>query len=65
MCIRYTLSLYHKTLAHFWGDKVSMLEHTHPHKPLRKIKVAIYSQPATYFMYGLMSDPVICKFTKV
>ena len=23
------------------GDKVSMLTHTYPHKPLRKIKVAI------------------------
>ena len=30
-------------LATLWGDKVSVLTHTYPHKPLRKIEVAICS----------------------
>ena len=31
------------SLFRFGGDKVSMLTHTYPHKPLRKIKVNISS----------------------
>ena len=55
------------TFSTIGGDKVSMLTHTYPHKPLRKIKVTIYAiiRLTTSFMCGLMSDLVICKFRKV
>ena len=48
------------------GDKVSMLTHTYPHKPLRKIKVAIYTftRLTAHLMCSLTSDLVICKFSK-
>ena len=47
------------------GDKVSMLVHTYPHKPLRKSKwSAAISRLRARFMCGLMSDLVICKFRK-
>ena len=47
------------------GDKVSMLTHLYPHKPLRKTEVTICNhQPDSHFMCGLMSDLVICKFRK-
>ena len=46
-------------------DKVSMLTHTYPHKPWRKIKWPYASSRlTTHFMCGLMSDLVICKFRK-
>ena len=47
-------------------DKVSMLTHTCPHKPQRKIKVTIskITRLTTHFLCGLMSDLVICKFWK-
>ena len=37
-----------------WGDKVSMLIHTYPHKPLGKITVP-YTIPTltAHFIYGL------------
>ena len=34
------MSLVCRTLG---GDKVGMLTHTHPHKPLRKIEVTIWN----------------------
>ena len=45
-------------------DKVSILTHIFPDKPLRKIKVTIcnHHRPTVQFMCGLMSDLVICKF---
>ena len=44
---------------------VSMLTHTYPHKPLRKIKVAIYDHQADGPLYVcLISDLVICRFRK-
>ena len=49
------------------GIIVSMLIHTYPHRPLRKIKVTICWEPnrlTAHFMCGLMSDLVICKFWK-
>ena len=51
MCVRCTLSLYHKALAYFWGDKVSMLVHTYLHKALRKIKVNICIHQADSLLY--------------
>ena len=46
---------------------MSMLTHTYPHKPLKKIKVAIYAitRLTAHLMCGLMSDLVSCKFKKV
>ena len=48
------------------GDKVSMLTHTYPHNPMRKIKVTIckITRLTIHFMCSLMSDLVICKFGK-
>ena len=47
-----------------WGDKVSMLTHICPHKPLRNIEVTIckITRPTAHFMCGPMSDLLICKF---
>ena len=47
-------------------DEVSMLTHTYPHKPQRKIKVTIYAiaRMTANFLCGLTSDLVICKFRK-
>ena len=45
------------------GDKVSMLTSIYPHKPLRKWPYAI-TRLTAHFVYGLMSDLVICKFWK-
>ena len=42
---------FHKALAHFWGNKVSMLEHTYPHKPQMKIRVTIYSHQAESLLF--------------
>ena len=53
-----------------WGDKVSMLTHIFPHKPLRKIEVTtacickITRLTANFIMCSLMSDMLICKFIK-
>ena len=48
-----------------WGDKVSMLTHTYPHKPLRKTKVTMCKHQAdNQRMYGLVSHLVICNFRK-
>ena len=49
------------------GDQVSMLTHTYPHKPLRKIFKWPYviTRLRDHFMCGLASDLVICKFKKV
>ena len=46
------------------GDKVSILTHTYPHKPLIKInQVTICDhQDDSHFMCSLMSDLAICKF---
>ena len=33
------------------GDKVSMLTHAYPHKPMRKIKVTIYNHQADSQVY--------------
>ena len=50
----------------FGCDKVSMLIHTYPHKPMTKIKVILcITRLTAHFLYGLMSDLVICKFRKV
>ena len=46
------------------GDKMTMLTHAYPHKPLRKMKVAICNHQADSFTCGLMSDLVICKHRK-
>ena len=35
----------------FGADKVSMLTHTYPHKPLRKIKVTIFNHQADSPLY--------------
>ena len=49
----------------FRGDNVSMLIHTYPHKPLRKIKVTICNHQADSPLYLWPgSDLVICKFRK-
>ena len=50
-----------------WGDKVSMLTHTYPHKPRRKIEVTIckITRLTAHFMCGLMFDLLIFKFMKV
>ena len=43
-----------------WGR--SILTHTYPHKPLRKIKwPSAITRLTPHFMYGLMSALVICK----
>ena len=44
------------------GDKVSMLTHIYPHKPLREIEVTIckITRLTAHFMCGLMSDLLIC-----
>ena len=48
------------------GDKVSMLTHTYPRKPLGILKgLYAITTLAAHFMCGLMSDLVICKFRKV
>ena len=48
------------------GDKVSMLNHTYPHKPVGKIKVSICNHQADTPLYvWLRSDLVICKFRNV
>ena len=39
------------------GDKVSMLTHTYPHKPLRKIKVTMCNHQADSPLYVL---PDVC-----
>ena len=48
------------------GDEVSMLTHSNPHKPLRKIKVMKCNYPGLVarFMCGLMSDLVIASLEK-
>ena len=47
------------------GDKVTVLTHTYPHKPLKKIKwPSAITMLTTHFMCGLMSDLVICKHRK-
>ena len=47
------------------GDKVSVLTHIYPHKPLRKIKVTTCNHQADSPLYVcVMSDLVICKFWK-
>ena len=43
------------------GDKVSMLTHRFPHKPLRNGITRLTAQ----FCVAMMSDLVICKFRKV
>ena len=46
-------------------DKVIMLTHTYPHKPLRKIKwPPAITKLTTHFAYGLMSDLVIASIEK-
>ena len=48
-----------------WGDKVSMLIHIYPHKPQRKIKVAVFKiTRLTADLCGLMSARLICNFIK-
>ena len=48
----HNISLYNRG-----SDKVSMLTHTYPHKPLRKIKATICNhQPDSPPNVGLMSD---------
>ena len=44
-------------------DKVSMLTHIYPHKPLRKIEVTICNHQADSPLY-VWPDVVICKSTK-
>ena len=47
------------------GDKVIMLIHIYPHKPLRKIKWACAIPRLTaHFTRGLMSDLMICELWK-
>ena len=48
------------------GDKVSMLTHTYPHKPLRKILKRPYAitRLTAHLMCDLMSDLVTWKFRK-
>ena len=45
-----------------WGDKVSVLTHTYPHKPWRDIEVTIckITRLTAHVMCGLMSDLLIC-----
>ena len=38
-------------LAPLWGDKLSMLTHIYPHKPLRKIEVTICNHQADSPLY--------------
>ena len=45
---------------HLGGDKVSMLTHTYPHKPLRKIEVTIRNHQVD----SPLSNLVICRFRK-
>ena len=48
-----------------WDDRVSMLTHTYPHKPLRKIKVTFaITRLTARFPCGWMSDLVIWKHMK-
>ena len=71
----YWFASHHKPILHtFWwslgGDKVSMLTHTYPHKPLRKIKRDHMQSPGwlwviAHFVCGQMPDLVIWKFRKV
>ena len=46
------------------GDKVSMLTHTYPHKPIRLKWPYAITRLTAHIMSGLMSDLVICKFRK-
>ena len=46
--LAYAVALFWCTL---WGDKVSMLTHTYPHKPLRKIKVTKCNHQADSPLY--------------
>ena len=47
------------------GDKVSMLTHIYPHKPLRYTEMTVCNHQAdSHVMCGLISDLVICKFRK-
>ena len=46
------------------GDKVSMLTHTYPHKPLRKIAMSICNHQADSQLYVWLDDLVICMFRK-
>ena len=46
-------------------DKVSMLTHIYPHKPLGEIEVTICNHQADSPLYDVMMfDLVICKFRK-
>ena len=48
-----------------WGDKVSMLSHTYPHKPLSKMKQpSTITRLAVHFIRGLMFVLVICRHRK-
>ena len=65
MCISFA-ELFHKvfiSIIPFGGDKVSMLTHTYPHKPLRKIKMTICNHQVDSPLH-VWSDLVICKFGK-
>ena len=47
------------------GDKVSMLTHTYPHKPLRKINwPTAIARLTAHITCGLKSDLAICKHSK-